>query len=109
MAFKLKLSSRLIWPIPLSVQLPGRSEGTVDLTIFYMVTNIFTAMTIIDPFKINRPTQVMNRCITVRSLHGLHVSLSGPVSSAESFRQCQNKLSCSEHCQQGRIIEFYDP
>ena len=41
----------------------GRSEGTVDLTIFYMVTNIFTVMTIIDPFKINRPTQVMNRCI----------------------------------------------
>ena len=79
--------------------MPGRSEGTVDLTIFNMVTNIFTVMTIIDPFKINRPTQVLNRCITARSLQDLHVSLSGPVSSAGSFRQCQNKLSCSEHCQ----------
>ena len=35
-----------------------------------MVTNIFTVMTIIDPFKINRPTQVM----TARSLQDLHVS-----------------------------------
>ena len=78
MELKLKLSSRLIWSIPRNIvsvwQLPGRSEGTVDLTIFYKVTNIFTVMTIIDPFKINRPTQVMNRCITARSLQDLHVS-----------------------------------
>ena len=68
-------------------------------SLFYMVTNIFTVMTIIDPFEINRSKQVINRCITARSLQDLHVSLSGPVSSAGSFQQCQNKHSCSEHCQ----------
>ena len=35
----------------------------------------------------------MDRCATAGSLQDLHVSLSGPVSSAGSFRQCQNKLN----------------
>ena len=39
-------------------------------------------MTTIDLFKINRSTQVMDRCATAGSLQDLHVSLSGPVSLA---------------------------